>query len=431
MSARIKRTINYAVLAAVILGLLYYVFVPTGPDMIQYTSIGRDKSRTASTLYLGHQAAFTVGKSGDIQVPLQGSTALKAATISRTGYQNGVATWTFQSMDPSTTITINGAPAVAGTMPDGTVIGIDGALMTYKVGRTGITGFLDRLESDDTAHLFFSPTVISGAFWLVAAGFPVSVTFGVLAFLIAIPLGLGLSFMKMAKTRWLRWPATLYVDVVRGTPMFLQILIVVFAIPLLPAYKDLIAAYPWLNNAGPLGGVSYTYWMRGLVVLSFNSAAYMAEIFRAGIQSISKGQSEAARSLGMTAVQSMTFVILPQTVRRILPTMMSEFILLFKDTAMLSAVGVAEMVQRAREVAASTFNSSSYLVAAAFYLLLTIPLGRFVQSLENRLAVSEGAGGAEADKPERISLSTISPGTLVPPITPPPGPDPIPKRNGR
>jgi polar amino acid transport system substrate-binding protein len=181
--------------------------------------------------------------------------------------------------------------------------------------------------------------------------------------------------------------------------MFLQILIIVFAIPLLPAYKDLLIAAPWLSDPGPFG-VQYTYWMRGLVVLSFNSAAYMAEIFRAGIQSINKGQSEAARSLGMSGVQSMAFVILPQTIRRILPTMMSEFILLFKDTAMLSAVGVAEMVQRAREVAASTFNTSSYLVAAVFYLLLTIPLGRLVQSLENRLAVSEGAGGASADKEE-------------------------------
>jgi polar amino acid transport system substrate-binding protein len=220
------------------------------------------------------------------------------------------------------------------------------------------------------------------------------------------------------------------VDVVRGTPMFLQILIVVFAIPLLPAYKDLLTAYPWLNNAGPLG-VSYTYWMRGLVVLSFNSAAYMAEIFRAGIQSISKGQSEAARSLGMTGVQSMAFVILPQTVRRILPTMMSEFILLFKDTAMLSAVGVAEMVQRAREVAASTFNSSSYLVAAVFYLLLTIPLGRFVQSLENRLAISEGAGGAAADKAEVVPPITLDPEHVIHMPEPRNAGDPIPKRNGR
>jgi His/Glu/Gln/Arg/opine family amino acid ABC transporter permease subunit len=430
VSARIKRTINYVVLAAVVIGLMYYVFVPAGPDMIQYTMIGRNDSKTPSTLYLSHQATFTIGKNADISVPLQGSTALVAATISRTGYQNGVATWTFVSNEPSTTVTINGAPVVAGPMADGAVIGVDGVQMTYRAGRTGFTGFLDRLESDDTAHLFISPVIISGAFPIVAAGFPVSVAFGVLAFLIAIPLGLGLSFMKMAKTRWFRWPATFYVDVVRGTPMFLQILIVVFAIPLLPAYKDLLTAYPWLNNAGPLG-VSYTYWMRGLVVLSFNSAAYMAEIFRAGIQSISKGQSEAARSLGMTGVQSMAFVILPQTVRRILPTMMSEFILLFKDTAMLSAVGVAEMVQRAREVAASTFNSSSYLVAAVFYLLLTIPLGRFVQSLENRLAISEGAGGAAADKAEVVPPITLDPEHVIHMPEPRNAGDPIPKRNGR
>ena len=434
VSSRIKRTINYGLLAVVIVGLLYYVFVPAGPDMIQYTMIGRNDSQTPSTLYLSHKAAFTIGKNADISVPLQGSTALVAATISRTGYQNGVAIWSFKSNEPSTTVMVNGAPAVDGPLPDGAVLGIDGVQMTYNTGRTGFTGFLDRLESDDTAHLFISPAVISGAFPIVAAGFPVSVAFGVLGFVFAIPLGLALSFMKMAKTRWFRWPATLYVDVVRGTPMFLQILIVVFAIPLLPAYKDLLTAYPWLNNAGPLG-VSYTYWMRGLVVLSFNSAAYMAEIFRAGIQSINKGQSEAARSLGMTGVQSMAFVILPQTVRRILPTMMSEFILLFKDTAMLSAVGVAEMVQRAREVAASTFNSSSYLVAAVFYLLLTIPLGRFVQSLENRLAVSEGAGGAAAEDVVPVALDVLNPGTVVPHGAALPGaqkgPETIPTRNGR
>ena len=108
---------------------------------------------------------------------------------------------------------------------------------------------------------------------------------------------------------------------------------------------------------------------------------------------------EAARSLGMTKPQAMVFVIIPQTIRRILPTLMSEFILLFKDTAMLAAVGVAEMVLRAREFAATTYNQSSYMVAAAFYLLVTIPLGRFVAALENRLAESEGGGTGKRPGP--------------------------------
>lgn len=254
-------------------------------------------------------------------------------------------------------------------------------------------------ESNTITHLYMSPTIMAGAFKVVATAFPVSVAFGVLGFVFAIPLGLALAFMKMGKTRLLRWPATVYVDVVRGTPLFLQMLLVFFALPLMPFYQSFLASNQWINEAGPLT-ISYSYWFRGLLVLSLNSAAYMAEIFRAGIQSINKGQLEAAHSLGMTTPQAMAFVILPQTVRRILPTMMSEFILLFKDTALLSAVGVAEMLLRAREVAATKFNASSYLLAALFYLVLTIPLGRFVANLENRLAASEGGTAAQPPAPE-------------------------------
>ena len=246
-------------------------------------------------------------------------------------------------------------------------------------------------ESNPLTHLFFSPEILIEAFPVILKAFPVSVTFGVVSFVIGIPLGLGLAFMKMSRTRWLRWPATLYVDVVRGTPLFLQILLVFFGLPLMPFWKSMIEAFPWMNQAG-LFGVSWSLWLRGFLVLSFNSAAYLCEIFRAGIQSIPRGQMEAARSLGMNAIKAMSWVIIPQTVRRILPTLMSEFILLFKDTALLTAVGIGEMVLRAREVAAATFNPSPYLLAATFYLLLTVPLGRLVARLEDRLAQSEGRG---------------------------------------
>ena len=268
-------------------------------------------------------------------------------------------------------------------------------------------------------NLFFSPKVAAESFTIILTAFPVSVAFGVVSFVLAIPGGLVLAFMKMARTRWARWPATLYVDVIRGTPIFLQILIVFFGVPLLPFWRTIVTGNPWLNQAGPLG-VTWTLWLRGLLVLSLNSAAYMCEIFRAGIQSIPKGQMEAARSLAMTTPQAMQYVIIPQTIRRILPTMMSEFILLYKDTALLAAVGIAEMTLRARQVAVTRFNITPYVVAALFYLVVTIPLGRFVANYENRLAVAEGGGGAHKKRPPLVpqpvdSEHVIPHDNLVPP----------------
>ncbi len=273
--------------------------------------------------------------------------------------------------------------------------------------------FLQWWETFPITRLFLSFEVMSKALPIILKAFPVSIAFGVFSFVFGIPLGLGLAFMKMSRSRLVRWPATFYVDVVRGTPLFLQILIVYFGLTLLPFYRDMVVANIWMKQPFFLG-IDFTVWLRGLFVLSFNSSAYMAEIFRAGIQSIPRGQMEAARSLGMTVPQSMFYVIIPQTIRRILPTLMSEFILLFKDTALLAAVGVAEMTLRAREITATLYNQSSYILAAAFYLLITIPLGRFVAGLENHLAESEG-GGAQNQReplvPEPVDAQHVIPHT--------------------
>lgn len=276
------------------------------------------------------------------------------------------------------------------------------------------------IESIQTIQqLFFNFEVMRDAFPIILAAFPVSVALGVIAFLLAIPGGLVLAFMKMSPTRWIRMPATLYVDIVRGTPLFLQVLLVYFGLTLLPFYKDMITAMPWMKEPFLHPTIDFTVWMRGLLVLSFNSAAYMAEIFRAGIQSIPRGQMEASRSLGMTVPQSMAYIILPQTVRRILPTLMSEFILLFKDTALLAAVGVAEMTLRAKEIQASTFNQSALILAAGFYLLVTIPLGRLVGALEDKLAESEGGGGGKRPPlgPTTIDADHVIPHSELLPTT--------------
>ena len=151
----------------------------------------------------------------------------------------------------------------------------------------------------------------------------------------------------------------------------------------------------------------------GVVVLALNSAAYQCEIFRAGIQSISKGQFEAARSLGMTGGQTMAFVIIPQTIRRVLPTMTSEFILLYKDTSLLAAVGVMEIVMYAKTIVASTGSITPYIVAAIFYLVLTIPLANLVGKLEARLAGND-TGNTKKQKKRAVKEAkrALNPGVV-------------------
>ncbi|MDY0087898.1 MAG: amino acid ABC transporter permease [Coriobacteriia bacterium] len=256
------------------------------------------------------------------------------------------------------------------------------------------------MEKTPFLHQFFSPTIIWGSLPLLWRGFQVAVLILFVSYAFGIPLGLTFAFMKMSRLAIVRIPATVAIDIIRGTPMLVQLLLVYFGITYLPAWNSLMSAL------GPLAewqiyAISATQFFRAIIVLSVNSSAYMAEIFRAGIQSIHKGQLEAARSLGMSWPQAMAYVIVPQTVRRVLPTMMSEFILLFKDTSILFAVGIFELTLQARTIQAAKFNMSPYIAAAGFYLMLTVPLGRFVARLEQRLSVAEtGRGGKKRGKPK-------------------------------
>ena len=187
--------------------------------------------------------------------------------------------------------------------------------------------------------------------------------------LVACPLGItcgiALSLMRISKSRILRCLAGIYVNIIRGTPAFLQIYIAFFGLP--------------------LAGVKVDDYVLGVIVMAMNSSAYLCEIFRAGIQSIPKGQNEAARSLGMNAFQTLLYVMIPQTFRNVLPTLTSEFILLYKDTSLLAAVGVVEIVMNARTIVATTGSITPYVVAALFYLVITLPLARLVSGLEARL----------------------------------------------
>lgn len=230
-------------------------------------------------------------------------------------------------------------------------------------------------------RLFFEPQLIVSSIPTVAVGWLISLALVLVGFPLAIPLGLIAAFMKISKSRVLHVLAAIYTGIIRGTPLFLQIYIAFFGMPLL--------------------GITINQYILAVCVMAFNSGAYLCEIFRAGIQSIPKGQFEAARSLGMTGTQTMFSVIIPQTIRRVIPTMTSEFILLYKDTSLLAAVGVMELMLYARSVVSVTGNMTPYIVAAIFYLIVTLPLIRVVTVLENRLAEGEQGRGVKSKKTRR------------------------------
>lgn len=229
--------------------------------------------------------------------------------------------------------------------------------------------WIEQFNSVKALGMFFKPQIIAVAVPLLFTGWLMSIALVALAFPLAIAAGLALSFMRMAKVPPIRWIAGLYINVIRGTPLFLQIFV----------------AFIGLRIAG----IRAPDFITGVLVLALNSSAYLAEIFRAGIQSIHKGQMEAASSLGMNYRQAMQYVIIPQTVKRVLPTMTSEFILLFKDTALLAAVGLFELMMRAQNLSSRNGNLTPFIVAAVYYLIVTIPLINWVGRLEERLAVSE------------------------------------------
>lgn len=181
-------------------------------------------------------------------------------------------------------------------------------------------------------------------------------------------LGLFIGLGKMIKNKLLAFPFNLYIAFFRGTPFFVQIFIIHFGV--VPMFL------------GTTNGIA-----AGIVGLSLNAAAYIAEIFRAGIQSIDKGQTEAARSLGMTQAQTMRYIILPQAVKRMIPPLGNEFIVLLKDSSITAMVAVPELMYWARAMQGQYYKVwEPYLTAAVIYFVLTLTLSYLLGRLEKRLA---------------------------------------------
>ena len=228
-------------------------------------------------------------------------------------------------------------------------------------------------NSNQFLGMFFKPQLLVTSFSSLFPGWVLCLGIVVAAYPFAIALGLLFSLLKISKHRLLRAIAVVYINILRGTPLFLQIYIMFFGLPMVGINID--------NN------------LLGIIVMAVNSSAYLAEIFRAGIQSIPQGQYEAASSLGMSYVQTMFSIILPQTVRRVIPTVTSDFITAFKDTSLLSSVGVMELMMFSKNLTTVTGNITPYVAAGIFYLIVTLPLIKAVGIVAARIARSETGVG--------------------------------------
>jgi polar amino acid transport system permease protein len=215
------------------------------------------------------------------------------------------------------------------------------------------------------------PSVL-GAFLLNVYIFAISEVFIlVLALVIAVVRGIPGPFFPF------RMVAVAYTDVFRGVPLILILYIIGFGVPGLG-----IAYFSYLSDV--------TY---GIIALVLVYSAYVAEVYRAGIESVHESQNAAARSLGLTRFQSLRFVVLPQAIRRVIPPLLNDFIGLQKDTALVSVLGSIEAARAAQIYGASQFNYASYVVAALLFVLITIPLARFTDRLIARDKRRRQAGG--------------------------------------
>jgi polar amino acid transport system permease protein len=206
---------------------------------------------------------------------------------------------------------------------------------------------------------------------LLTEGAKNTLVFTFFSFLGGLAIGLLVALARLSGTRWLRWPAATFTDLLRGLPALLTIIIIGYGIPIATGWQ-----FP------------FPKYFPGCLALSLVGGAYISETIRAGIEAVPRGQMEAARSLGMPRRVAMRRVILPQAFRLIIPPLTNELVLLFKDTSLLAVLGTLaggkEITKFARDFANARSNTTALVAGGIAYLVITIPLIRIVAVLERR-----------------------------------------------
>lgn len=194
-------------------------------------------------------------------------------------------------------------------------------------------------------------------------GIKITLLLSLLTIIFGTLLGLVLCILKISKYKFLRSIASVYIEIIRGTPLIVQLIVIHYG------FK-----------------INMTEMTSATIALSINSAAYIAEIIRAGISSINKGQMEAARSLGMNHFQSMKLIIIPQAIKNILPALGNEFVVLIKESAIVSYIGLADIMYKANQIRSLTYLTlEPLLVAAIIYFVITFTISKLIQYFERKL----------------------------------------------
>ncbi|MBI3080097.1 MAG: amino acid ABC transporter permease [candidate division NC10 bacterium] len=212
----------------------------------------------------------------------------------------------------------------------------------------------------------FRLSIFVEVFPLLLGGAWVTLYITVVSIAIGIAGGLVLGVMRVSRFALIRGAATTYTELIRGTPLLMQLIVLYYALPSVGINLPALAA--------------------GITGLAANSAAYVGEIFRAGIQSVERGQVEAARAVGLTHMQTMRYVVLPQAFRLVLPPLTNEFVTMLKDSSLVSTLAIAELLRVGREVVAWKVNVfSPFAGVTLLYLVMTLPLTKLARYLEQRI----------------------------------------------
>ena len=214
-------------------------------------------------------------------------------------------------------------------------------------------------------------------FQLFEEGLVCTVTLSFLTVIFGFILALVLALMRMSSITPLRLVATTYVEVFRATPLMVQLFLVYYVLLAdisLPAFKL-------------FGIIRFERLVPGVIALALNSAAYLSEIIRSGIQSIDGGQTEAARSLGLTSAQNMRYIVLPQAIKNILPAIANEFVTIIKESSICWTIGVQEIMSAVNSIKAATYTvGEAAIIAACVYFLLTFPTSKIIEYFERKMS---------------------------------------------